>query len=39
MEVVRIPEFKEKTSPGAYYQQPAIDGSRPGAIFCQFIRY
>ncbi|QOL26482.1 DUF885 domain-containing protein [Thalassotalea sp. LPB0316] len=33
MEVVRIPEFKEKTSPGAYYQQPAIDGSRPGRFF------
>ena len=33
MEVVRIPKFKEKTSPGAYYQQPAIDGSRPGRFF------
>ena len=33
MEVVRIPEFKEKTSPGAYYEQPAIDGSRPGRFF------
>jgi uncharacterized protein (DUF885 family) len=33
MEVVRIPAFKEKTSPGAYYQQPAIDGSRPGKFF------
>ncbi len=33
MEVVRIPEFKEKTAPGAYYQQPAIDGSRPGRFF------
>lgn len=33
MEVVRIPEFKEKTSPGAYYQQPAMDGSRPGRFF------
>jgi len=33
MEVVRIPEFKEKTSPGAYYQQPALDGSRPGRFF------
>ncbi|GAA5218283.1 DUF885 domain-containing protein [Corallincola platygyrae] len=33
MEVVRIPEFKEKTSPGAYYQQPSIDGTRPGRFF------
>ena len=33
MEVVRIPEFKEKTAPGAYYQQPAIDGSRPGRLY------
>lgn len=31
--VKRIPEFKEKTSPGAYYQQPALDGSRPGTFF------
>lgn len=33
MAVVRIPEFKEKTAPGAYYQQPAIDGSRPGRFY------
>lgn len=33
MEVVRISEFKEKTAPGAYYQQPAIDGSRPGRFY------
>jgi uncharacterized protein (DUF885 family) len=33
MAVRRIPEFKEKTAPGAYYQQPAIDGSRPGLFF------
>lgn len=33
MKVRRIPEFKEKTAPGAYYQQPAIDGSRPGLFF------
>ncbi len=33
MEVRRIPEFKEKTAPGAYYEQPAIDGSRPGVFF------
>jgi uncharacterized protein (DUF885 family) len=33
MEVVRIPEFKEKTSPGAYYEQPSIDGTRPGRFY------
>ncbi len=33
LEVQRIPEFKEKTSPGAYYQQPAMDGSRPGVFY------
>ncbi|MCV6615172.1 MAG: DUF885 domain-containing protein, partial [Cellvibrionaceae bacterium] len=33
MEVKRIPEFKEKTAPGAYYQPPALDGSRPGQFY------
>lgn len=33
MEVKRIPEFKEKTSPGAYYQRPSMDGSRPGVFY------
>ncbi|MFT5138827.1 MAG: hypothetical protein ACI9H8_000514 [Lysobacterales bacterium] len=33
VEVQRIPEFKEKTSPGAYYQRPAFDGSRPGIFY------
>ncbi|MCW8925168.1 MAG: DUF885 domain-containing protein [Xanthomonadales bacterium] len=33
MDVKRIPEFKEKTAPGAYYQPPAMDGSRPGVFF------
>jgi len=33
VEVDRIPEFKEKTSPGAYYQPPAMDGSRPGVFY------
>ncbi|MCP3675510.1 MAG: DUF885 domain-containing protein [Gammaproteobacteria bacterium] len=33
MKVRRIPEFKEATAPGAYYQQPSIDGSRPGMFF------
>ena len=29
----RIPEFKEKTAQGAYYQRPAMDGSRPGVFY------
>lgn len=33
VEVVRVPEFREKSSPGAYYEQPAIDGSRPGRFY------
>jgi uncharacterized protein (DUF885 family) len=33
LEVQRIPGFKEKTSPGAYYQPPAMDGSRPGTFY------
>lgn len=31
--VERVPEFREKTAPGAYYQAPAFDGSRPGKFF------
>ncbi len=31
--VKRIPEFKEKGSPGAYYNPPAMDGSRPGVFY------
>ncbi len=33
IEVRRIPEFKEKTAPGAYYSPPAIDGTRAGVFF------
>ena len=33
VEVKRVPEFKEKTSPGAYYQPAAMDGSRPGMFY------
>jgi uncharacterized protein (DUF885 family) len=33
MKVERIPEFKEKTSPGAYYQPASMDGSRPGVFY------
>lgn len=33
LDVQRIPLFKEKTSPGAYYQPAAMDGSRPGVFY------
>lgn len=33
VEVKRVPEFAEKTSPGAYYQPPSLDGKRKGAFF------
>jgi uncharacterized protein (DUF885 family) len=33
VEVRRVPEFKEKTAPGGYYQIPAMDGSRPGVFY------
>ena len=33
VKVERIPEFKEKTAPGAYYNPPAMDGSRPGIFY------
>ena len=30
VKVERVPAFREKTAPGAYYNPPAMDGSRPG---------
>ena len=33
MDVRRVPPFKEQGSPGAYYSQPAMDGSRGGTFF------
>jgi uncharacterized protein (DUF885 family) len=33
VEVRRVPEFKEKTAPAAYYNPPALDGSRPGVFY------
>ena len=33
LKVERVPEFKEKSSAGAYYNQPAMDGSRPGIFY------
>jgi len=31
--VKRVPEFSEKTAPGAYYNGPSRDGSRPGMFY------
>ena len=31
--VERVPAFKEATAPGAYYNEGALDGSRPGTFF------
>ena len=33
IEVKRVPEFKEKNAPGAYYYPPALDGTRPGVFY------
>lgn len=33
LEVKRVPKFKEQGSAGAYYQDPAMDGSRGGTFY------
>lgn len=33
LEVKRVPEYTEAGAPGGYYQQPAPDGTRPGAYY------
>ena len=33
VQVKRIPEFKQATAPGAYYQSPSIGGKRPGVFY------
>lgn len=33
IEVRRVPEFKQATAPGAYYEGPALDGTRPGLFY------
>lgn len=33
VEVKRVPEFTEKTAPGAYYNPAPFDGSKPGTFF------
>jgi len=33
VKVERVPEFREASAPGAHYQPPSLDGSRPGVFF------
>jgi uncharacterized protein (DUF885 family) len=33
VEVKRVPTYSEQSAPGAYYDGPALDGSRPGVFF------
>jgi uncharacterized protein (DUF885 family) len=33
VEVLPVPEYREKTSAGAYYSRPSMDGSRPGRFY------
>ena len=33
VKVERVPVFREATAPGAYYNPPAFDGSRPGIFY------
>lgn len=33
LEVKRVPEFKQEGSAGAYYEQPAMDGSKGGIFY------
>jgi uncharacterized protein (DUF885 family) len=33
VEVLPVPEYREKTSAGAYYMRPSMDGSRPGRFY------
>ncbi len=33
LEIVRVPEYSQESSPGGYYSPPALDGSRPGRFY------
>ncbi len=33
VKVERVPEFKQETAPGAYYQPAPMDGSKPGVFY------
>ena len=37
IEVKRVPEFSEETAPGAYYNGPSRDGSRPGTFYANLF--
>ncbi|WP_457669833.1 DUF885 domain-containing protein [Thiolapillus sp.] len=38
VQVKRIPVFKEKTAPGAYYNAPSMDGKRPGVFYANLYK-
>ncbi len=38
VQVRRIPVFKEKTAPGAYYNPPSMDGYRPGVFYANLYK-
>jgi uncharacterized protein (DUF885 family) len=33
LEIVRVPAYSQDSSPGGYYNPPALDGSRPGRFY------
>ncbi|GJL91773.1 DUF885 domain-containing protein [Hyphococcus sp.] len=33
LEIVRVPEYSQDSAPGGYYNQAAMDGSRPGRFY------
>ena len=33
LEIIRVPVYAQDSSPGGYYQSPALDGSRPGRFY------
>jgi len=33
LEIVRVPQYQQDSSPGGYYSGPALDGSRPGRFY------
>ena len=33
LEIVRVPDYSQDSSPGGYYSGPALDGSRPGRFY------
>ena len=37
MEVRRVEPFREASAPGAFYQQPSLDGSRPGIYYANMV--